>query len=47
MYHPESDSLFEIDASELPALMTTIDGQLSNDVTGLRIYEDRFNKGQT
>ncbi len=44
MYHPESDSLFEVDASELPELMRTIDGQLSNDVTGDARFESRWRK---
>lgn len=44
MYHPESDSLFEIDASDLPGLLSTIDGQLCNDVTGSTEWERRFRK---
>lgn len=33
MYHAESDSLFEVDASELPALYETYDGGLCVDKT--------------
>jgi hypothetical protein len=44
MYHPESDSLYEVDASELPALYQTLDGELSNDVTGDQIQEARFRR---
>ena len=47
MYHPESDSLFEMDASELPGLMNSLEGQLCNDVTGDPICEDRFRSEQT
>lgn len=42
MYHPESDSVFEVDASELPLMMESIDGQLCNEVTGDPRYEARF-----
>ena len=44
MYHAESDSLFEIDASELPSLFKTLDGQLCIDVTGDPAHEQRFKK---
>lgn len=39
MFHPESDSLFEVDASELPAMMETPDGALLSDVTGDAFFE--------
>lgn len=42
MYHPESDSLFEIDKSEWPDIAETIDGQLCTEVTGIPEWEDRF-----
>lgn len=42
MYHPESDSLFELDASELDALYESFDGALCNDVTGMPAWEERF-----
>lgn len=45
MYHAESSCLFEIDATELPALLDTIDGQLCSDVTGVPKYETAFRFG--
>ena len=42
MYHPESDSLFRVRASELPELLTDPDGALCNDVTGDPRFESRF-----
>ncbi len=45
MYHAESSCLFEIDATELPALLDTIDGQLCIDVTGVPKYERAFRLG--
>ena len=44
MYHPESDSLFEVDSSELPEKMKSIDGQLCNNVTGDPQFEARFKR---
>lgn len=44
MYHPESDSLFEVDSSELPEMMKSIDGQLCNNVTGDPQFEARFKR---
>jgi hypothetical protein len=42
MFHPESESIFEVDASELPALYESTDGALCNDVTGNPEFEARF-----
>lgn len=42
VYHAESDSLFEIDGSELPELFETFDGALCNVVTGDPHFEKRF-----
>lgn len=42
MYHAESDSFFEIDASELEALYSTYDGGLCVDKTGDPVAEARF-----
>ena len=46
MHHAESSCLFEIDATELPALLDTIDGQLCIDVTGVPKYERAFRLGR-
>ena len=47
MYHQESDSVFEVDASELPEMMKSIDGQLCSNVTGDPRFEARFKRGQS
>lgn len=44
MWHAESESLFEIDASELPELYQSIDGELCSDVTGLNEFEANFRR---